>query len=80
MTSDDLRSWEQKSGATSPERLYCNGIDYLVYTLPDTWRAIFEYNKYSGEYIPLIQAKDDQHVKSYINLREPITVPFERIC
>lgn len=57
---------------------YANGIDYVFYSLPDNWIAIFYY-QYGAGLKPLIQAKDLEHAKSYCVLREVCSVPLKRL-
>lgn len=53
-----------------------NGIDYKFVTEDDGWVSIYEYDKYSNTYFPVIQAADMAHAHSYCVLREPIPVQF----
>lgn len=77
MTREQLEQWITDNNATETATFYANRINYFFATLPDGWTAIFE--SYNGYYTPLIQAADRAHAESYCNLREPLTVPAERI-
>ena len=68
-----------KENAVATETAWINKIYYLFATLSDGWVAVFEIGN-SGELLPQIQASDMPHARSYCELREPITVPFNVIC
>ena len=55
-----------------------NGILYKFGTLKDGWVAIFEI--WNGKLYPMIQAMDRDKAISWCVMREPVTVPMERIC
>ena len=56
---------------------HANGIDYLFIVEPDNWVSIVERNKYG--YRLIIQACNREKALEYIVMREPITVPINRI-
>jgi len=78
MTAERLEKWASETGATGHESYHANGIDYVFYTLPDGWIAIFEYD--DGEYLPRIQAADLRHAKSWCAMRERLNVRVTKIC
>ena len=55
-----------------------NGIRYTLATMKDGWIAIFEH--FNGRLYPMIQAMDMNKAVSWCIMREPVTVPMERIC
>lgn len=56
---------------------YANGIDYLFIVELDGWVSIIERNKVG--YRLVIQACNREKALEYIAMREPITVPVQRI-
>lgn len=54
-------------------RCYANGLAYVFIKEPDGWISILQRQQ-NGDYIPKIQAKDEPHAKSYIDMIEPLTV------
>lgn len=77
MNGKQLEKWTTENGITETATFYANKIDYFFATLPDGWIAVFENN--NGDYVPLVQAADRAHAESYCVLREPLTVPAQRI-
>lgn len=57
----------------------CNGLDWKLVEMPDNWIAIWQYNPYSGQYSPAVQARDIDKALDYIVLKERVDVPLERI-
>ena len=55
-------------------RCYANGLAYVFIKEPDGWISILQRQQ-NGDYIPKIQAKDEPHAKSYINMIEPLAIP-----
>ena len=53
---------------------YANGLDYVFVKEPDGWISILQRQQ-SGEYTPIIQARDEPHAKGYIYMIEPLTIP-----
>ena len=76
MTAAEFEKWTQENG-TGRRSHSANRIDYEFVTMRDGWIAVFE--KCGCNYDPLIQAADIAHAESYCNLREPVTVPAQRI-
>lgn len=76
MTPAEFEQWIQENG-TAKKNHTANRIDYVFVTLRDGWIAVFQrdYNAYT----PLIQAADIPHAESYCYMREPITVPVQRL-
>lgn len=78
MTATELDKWVAENGAKDHQNFSRNGIDWVFYTLPDGWIAVFEYDE--GEYLPRIQAADMAHARSWCVMRERLTVPVTQIC
>lgn len=76
MNAKEFEDWVKENG-TSATRKYSGGIDWVFVTMKDGWVTIFEYNYFSGDYCPAIQAKDEKHALDYISLRERPRVPFQ---
>ena len=72
MTGEQYQAWRTKAGAGEEIREWINGIQYTFAPLPDGWIAIFERD--AGEFVPLIQAANMAHARSYCVLREPLPV------
>ena len=47
---------------------YANGFNYKFIQEKDGWWSIYRYHEYRGEYIPLLQAKDLEHCKTYADM------------
>lgn len=77
MNRDQFQKWIDENGTGQRENKSCNGIDWVLVTMKDTWIALFEY--VNGSYIPYIQRKDKEHALSYINALERPSVPFDVI-
>ncbi|WP_410069942.1 hypothetical protein [Anaerostipes sp.] len=77
MNRDQFQKWIDEHGTGQRENKSCNGIDWVLVTMKDTWIALFEY--VNGSYIPYIQCKDKEHALSYINVLERLPVPFDVI-
>lgn len=73
----DWYKWIEENCVWS-ENVWYNGIAYTLATGKDGWVSIFERDL--GRLIPCLQAADMDHVKSWCAMREPITVPMERIA
>ena len=78
MKATEFETWKKENGVGVRDH-YVNRISYKFVTMKDGWIAIFEYQHWNGQYIPLIQAKDIEHAESYCFMREPVTVPVNRI-
>lgn len=74
MSKIELEKWIAENG-TKKECEYFNGIRYAFVTMKDGWIAIFEC-KGNGEYVPMIQAADIEHARSYCEISEPVRVPI----
>lgn len=77
MNRDQFQKWIDEYGTGQRENKSCNGIDWVLVTMKDTWIALFEY--VNGSYIPYIQCKDKEHALSCINALERPLVPFDVI-
>lgn len=77
MTSDQFQKWIDEHGTGQREDIRCNGIDWVLVTMKDTWIAVFEY--VNGSYIPCIQCKDKKHAMGHISMLERPSVPFDVI-
>lgn len=77
MTSDQFQKWVDENGTGQREDKSCNGIDWVLVTMKDTWIALFEY--VNSSYIPYIQCKDKEHALRCINALERPSVPFDVI-
>lgn len=58
-------------------KYYANNIEWEFEPLADGWIAIYMLDK--GTRIPHIQARDTEHAKSYCNMYERVSVPFNSI-
>lgn len=58
MNRDQFQKWIDENGTGQRENKSCNGIDWVLVTMKDTWIALFEY--VNGSYIPYIQCKDKE--------------------
>ena len=56
---------------------YANGFDYKFVQEKDGWWSIYRYN--SSEYVPLLQAKDLEHCKTYADMCEASPVVLRRL-
>lgn len=77
MDAERLEKWVADNGAKNHQNFSCNCIDWVFYTLPDGWIAIFEYDE--GEYWPRIQAADIAHARSWCIMRERLDVQVTEI-
>lgn len=77
MNRDQFQKWIDENGTGQREDIICNGIDWVLVIMKDTWLALFEY--VNGSYIPYIQCKDKKHALSCINVLERPSVPFDVI-
>lgn len=77
MTSDQFQKWVDENGTGQREDKSCNGIDWVLVTMKDTWIAVFQYE--NGCYIPCIQCKDKKHAMEHITMVERLPVPFDVI-
>lgn len=50
MNRDQFQKWIDENGTGQRENKSCNGIDWVLVTMKDTWIALFEY--VNGSYIP----------------------------
>lgn len=66
MNRDQFQKWIDEHGTGQRENKSCNGIDWVLVTMKDTWIALFEY--VNGSYIPYIQCKDKDHTRPHIKL------------
>lgn len=72
MNRDQFQKWIDEHGTGQRENKSCNGIDWVLVTMKDTWIALFEY--VNGSYIPYIQCKDkDTRIKLYKCLRTSVS-------
>lgn len=78
MTHVEFEKWCEDNEIIERTNEYANGIDYTFVTLKDNWIGIFERDYYCGIY-PVIQACDREKALSFINLREPVTVPMQEL-
>ena len=53
MNRDQFQKWIDEHGTGQRENKSCNGIDWVLVTMKDTWIALFEY--VNSSYIPYIQ-------------------------
>lgn len=58
-------------------RYHANGLTFKLEQEKDGWWSIYKLHEYTGEYIPLRQARDLEHAKSYCDMIEP--VPLTRL-
>ena len=77
MNRAEFEAWKAEN-ATSTADEYYNGIDYKFLTMRDGWIAIFEFVADTGEYKPLVEAKDLEHARSYCERRERMPVPAKK--
>ena len=56
---------------------YANGFNYKFIQEADGWWSIYRYN--GVEYVPLLQAKDLKHCKTYANMCESCPVVLRRL-
>ena len=56
---------------------YANGFDYKFIQEKDGWWSIYRYN--GVEYVPLLQAKDLEHCKTYADMCEASPVVLRRL-
>ena len=45
MNRDQFQKWVDENGTGQRENKSCNGIDWVLVTMKDTWIALFEYVK-----------------------------------
>ena len=57
---------------------YANGFNYKFEQEADGWWSIYRYHECRG-YIPLLQAKDLEHCKTYAELCEASPVVLRRL-
>ena len=43
MNRDQFQKWIDENGTGQRENKSCNGIDWVLVTMKDTWIALFEY-------------------------------------
>lgn len=72
----DIENW-LKQNCVSKKVISVNGIDWLLAIMNDTWVAVFE--KRNGEYIPIIQAMDEEKAIAYCSMVERLNFPCEKI-
>ena len=58
---------------------YANGYTYKFIQEKDGWWSIYRYHEYRGEYIPLLQAKDLEHCKTYADMCEASPIVLRRL-
>lgn len=58
---------------------YANKFTYKLIEENDGWWSIYRFNEYTNKYMPMLQAKDLSHAKSYCDLCEPVVVPLRPI-
>lgn len=71
MNRDQFQKWIDEYGTGQRENKSCNGIDWVLVTMKDTWIALFEY--VNGSYIPYIQCKERTRIKLYKCLRTSVS-------
>lgn len=62
------------------ENYYANGFTYKLKQEEDGWWSIYRYNKDTGMYNPVLQARDLEHAKTWCDLCEPVPVAMNRLC
>lgn len=60
-------------------RYYANTFTYKIEQESDGWFSIYRYNENTSKYMPIIQAKDFEHAKSYCDMCEPIVVSLDKL-
>jgi len=78
MNQEQFEDWRAETAARFVGEEWYNGIFYRYYEMPDGWISIFEIDM--GVSIPVIQAADLPHARSWCSLREPVPVPLQVIC
>lgn len=73
MNRSQYEAWI-KENCTGSTTEWINQIEYKFGQMLDGWTAVFERTE-TGDYMPLTQAKDLEHARSFCNMREPVTVP-----
>lgn len=60
-------------------KYYANGLDFKIEKEEDGWYSIYQWNEYTMNYMPKIQAKDLEHAKTFCNFCEPKVVPLQKL-